>query len=75
MKASEFFAKNNCTYNYKTFVISQIEGMKIDDMINADIGTKDIASFRMNMGLYGVNFNKKFKTKMVDGFLVVGRIL
>ena len=48
--------------------------MKIEDMIKADIGVKDIASFRMNMGLYGVNFGKKFKTRMVDGDLMVGRI-
>lgn len=61
-------------FNYRAFVRKQLEPMKVDDVIIADIGKKTIKAFRMNLDAEGKKAGKKFRTKVVDGELYVGRM-
>ena len=49
--------------------------MKLDDIIKGDTGVKKISAFRMNLNRYAVDSEKTFKTRVVDGELIIGRIL
>lgn len=72
MKASDFFKGSVGTY--REFVWEQVRDMGIDDLKQVDVGIKDIHSFRMNLGQFADKEDRKFKTKVVDGVLYVGRV-
>lgn len=90
IKASEFFAvadkesrskselkkkkDEKPWFNYRAFVREQLEVMEVDEVIIADIGKKTIKAFRMNLDAEGKKMGRKFRTKVVDGELYVGRI-
>lgn len=74
----EFFNKTASTYgrlsNYKQFVLSQVDKLEIEDLIKADLGGKDIETFRVKLGQFAAKSEKRFKTRVIDGELYVGRI-
>ena len=72
MKASEFF--NQSRGSYRAFVWSQLEKMEVDDLNVVDVGSGSVHSFRMNLGQYAQKEGKKFRTKVANGDLYVGRI-
>ena len=76
MKASDFFG--NGFYreeSYSGFVRKQVEGMDVDDLIIADLGEKaEFHAFRMNLTKIAEKLGMKFKTKIKDGKLYVGRV-
>ena len=61
------------TANHYKFVVDQLSSLKVKDLIVADLGRKDVASFRMNLHKYSFETNTKFKTKVSEGKLYVGR--
>lgn len=73
MKATDFFEKME-NMNYSNFVKSQVEDMKVDDLKIVDIGDRPVSRFRMNLSRIASDIGYKFKTKVVDGKLYVGRI-
>jgi hypothetical protein len=73
MNATQFF-KSSTDGSYKSFVVSQVEDMEFDELKVVDVGNKDSEAFRMNLAKYSNHSGKKFKTKIVDGKLYVGRI-
>jgi len=76
MKASEFFDNySSLVGSYKSFVISQVNSMKVDDLKLVDVGDKDPSAFRMNLNQFAIANGKKFRTKISNGELYVGRIL
>lgn len=70
MKASDFFK----TENYFNFVMSQVKDMEVDDLNKVDVGSKDFSAFRMNLHNCAKKLNVKFKTKVKNNELFVGRV-
>lgn len=70
MKASDFFK----TENYFNFVMNQVKDMEVDDLNKVDVGCKDFSAFRMNLHICAKKLNVKFKTKVKDNELFVGRV-
>lgn len=73
MKVSDIFGKAK-KGSYRRFVVEQLEPIKLDEAAVVDLGEKDATAFRMNLNQYCNKTGKKFKTKIVDGKLYVGRI-
>ena len=72
MKSDTFF--NSGLLSYVNFVESQINKMNVQDLKTVDIGKDCLMNCRSNIHKYGVKNKKKFKTKMHEGLLYVGRI-
>lgn len=73
MKAREFFHTGK-SWTYKAHVWKQVDSMEVDDLIVADTQGNEVERFRMNLNLYSKETGKKFKTKVRNGELYVGRL-
>lgn len=60
--------------NYAKFVREQVQGVKIGQFKIADVGEKNLQTFRMNLSQIGIRSGVKYKTKVIDGDLYVARV-
>lgn len=60
--------------NYADFVRQQIKDLEIGQYKQADVGQKDLQTFRMNLSQIGARSGLKYKTKVIDGDLYIARI-
>ena len=74
ISATDFFSQESINGGYKQFVREQVDSMNLDELKIIDTGSKDIAAFRMNLFQFAKESGKKFRTKVVDGELYVGRM-
>lgn len=75
ISASDFFCQETTNgKGYKQFVRDQVKSMKMDELKIVDLGSKDVARFRMNLFQIDKELGFRFKTKVVNGELYVGRV-
>jgi len=73
MKASEFFTnrnETNCGY-----VANQVKDMQLEELKKVEFEKCGVVIFRTNLHKYSILTRRKFKTKLVDNELWIGRII
>ena len=77
MLKEDFMCRAGAIGYYRGFVWGQASKLKVDEIIQADLGAGNAQKFRMNLSQYSIAHKKKFKTriKKSDGNLYILRVL